>query len=225
MRPWRSATASRSRPIFAALDAANGPVLDQLEALGRRHLVEEPRERAILCIQIWAEAARNPAMARMCAAIDGTVVGGLAEAIAGAKANGELPADLDEARFLQAIFMMADGFLPARHRSRLRRRRGGRHLVRRDARPRPRAAPFRCGRRIMSAAASHRPTAPVQQELSRMSARLARIAALSLLVAGLAPAQAQTPAPAAAPSAGPSVTVTKAGLSPRSCRASSSRAR
>ena len=95
---------------FAALDAANGPVLDQLEALGRRHLVEEPRERAILCIQIWAEAARNPAMASMCAAIDGTVVGGLAEAIAGAKANGELPADLDEARFLQAIFMMADGF-------------------------------------------------------------------------------------------------------------------
>ncbi len=95
---------------FAALDAANGPVLDQLEALGRRHLVEEPRERAILCIQIWAEAARNPEMARMCAAIDGTVVGGLAEAIAGAKANGELPADLDEARFLQAIFMMADGF-------------------------------------------------------------------------------------------------------------------
>jgi AcrR family transcriptional regulator len=95
---------------FAALDPAKGPLLDQLEALGRRHLVEEPRERAILCIQIWAEAARNPEMARMCAAIDGTVVGGLAEAIAGAKANGELPADLDEARFLQAIFMMADGF-------------------------------------------------------------------------------------------------------------------
>lgn len=95
---------------FAALDPAKGPLLDQLEALGRRHLVEEPRERAILCIQIWAEAARNPEMARMCVAIDGTVVGGLAEAIAGAKANGELPADLDEARFLQAIFMMADGF-------------------------------------------------------------------------------------------------------------------
>ena len=95
---------------FSALDPAKGPLLDQLEALGRRHLVEEPRERAILCIQIWAEAARNPEMARMCAAIDGTVVGGLAEAIAGAKANGELPADLDEARFLQAIFMMADGF-------------------------------------------------------------------------------------------------------------------
>ncbi|MFN3673825.1 MAG: TetR/AcrR family transcriptional regulator [Bosea sp. (in: a-proteobacteria)] len=95
---------------FADLDSRKGGLLDQLEALGRRHLVEEPRERAIIALQIWAEAARNPDMARMCASIDGTVVGGLAAAIAGAKANGELPANLDEARFLQAVFMMADGF-------------------------------------------------------------------------------------------------------------------
>ncbi|WP_162261761.1 TetR/AcrR family transcriptional regulator [Bosea sp. Root381] len=95
---------------FADLGPARGSVLDQLEALGRKHLVEEPREKAVICLQIWAEAARNPEMARMCAAIDGTVVGGLAVAIAGAKASGELPANLDDARFLQAIFMMADGF-------------------------------------------------------------------------------------------------------------------
>lgn len=95
---------------FAALDPARGNVLDQLEALGRKHLIEEPREKSIICMQIWAEAARNPQMASMCAAIDATVVGGLAGAIAGAKASGELPANLDDARFLQAIFMMADGF-------------------------------------------------------------------------------------------------------------------
>ncbi|HEY5794422.1 MAG TPA: helix-turn-helix domain-containing protein [Bosea sp. (in: a-proteobacteria)] len=95
---------------FAELDPAKGNVLDQLEALGRKHLIEEPREKSIICMQIWAEAARNPQMASMCAAIDSTVVGGLAFAIAGAKASGELPANLDDARFLQAIFMMADGF-------------------------------------------------------------------------------------------------------------------
>lgn len=95
---------------FASLDPAKGKLLDQLDALGRRHLVDEPREKAIIALQIWAEAARNPQMASMCAAIDGTVIGGLAAAIAGAKASGELPADLDDARFLQAIFMMADGF-------------------------------------------------------------------------------------------------------------------
>jgi TetR/AcrR family transcriptional repressor of uid operon len=95
---------------FAELDAAKGSLLDQLDALGRRHLVDEPREKAVIALQIWAEAARDPKMAQMCAAIDGTVIGGLARAVAGAKATGELPANLDDARFLQAIFMMADGF-------------------------------------------------------------------------------------------------------------------
>lgn len=106
--------AERDRTLIAAdfadLDPAKGNVLDQLEALGRKHLIEEPREKSIICMQIWAEAARNPQMASMCSAIDSTVVGGLAFAIAGAKASGELPANLDDARFLQAVFMMADGF-------------------------------------------------------------------------------------------------------------------
>ncbi len=95
---------------FTQLDPAKGAVLDQLEELGRRHMIEKPREKAIIALQIWAEAARNPAMASMCADIDETVIGGLVAAIAGAKASGELPANLDDARFLQAIFMMADGF-------------------------------------------------------------------------------------------------------------------
>lgn len=95
---------------FAGLDPLKGGVLDQLETLGRRHLVEEPRARAVIALQIWAEAARNPEMAQMCAAIDEAVLGGLASAFACAKETGELPADLDDARFLQAIFMMADGF-------------------------------------------------------------------------------------------------------------------
>jgi TetR/AcrR family transcriptional repressor of uid operon len=106
--------AERDRTLIAAdfadLDPTKGSVLDQLETLGRKHLIEEPREKAVICMQIWAEASRNPQMASMCAAIDATVVGGLAFAIAGAKASGELPANLDDARFLQAIFMMADGF-------------------------------------------------------------------------------------------------------------------
>lgn len=96
---------------FAALRPNAGNLLDQLESLARRHMVDAPREKAIIALQIWAEASRNPGMARMCADIDGTVMEGLAAAVAGAKASGELPADLDELRFLQAMSMMADGFL------------------------------------------------------------------------------------------------------------------
>lgn len=99
---------------FAALDPAKGGLLDQLEALGRRHMVDKPREKTVLALLIWAESARNPAMASMCASIDGTVAQGMSAAVAAAKANGELPANLDDARFLQAIFMMADGFFCGR---------------------------------------------------------------------------------------------------------------
>ena len=95
---------------FGKLCPNNGALLDQLEALGRKHLVEQPREKAVIAVQIWAEAARNPGMARMCADIEGTVIEGLAAAIREAKANGELPPRLDEGRFLMAISMMADGF-------------------------------------------------------------------------------------------------------------------
>jgi AcrR family transcriptional regulator len=95
---------------FAGLDPAKGGLLDQLEELGRFHLVHKPREKAIIALQIWAEAARNPEMAQMCAGIDGTVEQGLTAAVAVARDNGELPVNLDQARFLQAIFMMADGF-------------------------------------------------------------------------------------------------------------------
>lgn len=95
---------------FGRLCPQNGLLLDQLEALGRKHLVDQPREKAVIAVQIWAEAARNPGMARMCADIEGTVIEGLAAAINEAKANGELPPRLDEGRFLMAISMMADGF-------------------------------------------------------------------------------------------------------------------
>lgn len=75
---------------FGALCPANGSLLDQLEELGRKHLVRQPREKAVIALQIWAEAARNPGMARMCADIEGTVIQGLAAAISEAKRNGEL---------------------------------------------------------------------------------------------------------------------------------------
>jgi hypothetical protein len=38
----------------------------------------------------------------------------MSAAVAAAKASGELPANLDDERFLQAIFMMADGFFCGR---------------------------------------------------------------------------------------------------------------
>ncbi|MBN9445142.1 TetR/AcrR family transcriptional regulator [Bosea sp. (in: a-proteobacteria)] len=95
---------------FAALCPSRGPLLDQLEEIGRKHLVRQPREKAVIALQIWAEASRNEEMARMCAGIEETLIGGLIAALGEAKRTGELPPDLDEQSFLMAISMMADGF-------------------------------------------------------------------------------------------------------------------
>jgi AcrR family transcriptional regulator len=44
------------------------------EALGRFHLVEEPREKAVMMMEIWAEAARNPRIGDICRMMDTEVL-------------------------------------------------------------------------------------------------------------------------------------------------------
>ena len=92
---------------FAGLDPGRGGLLEEL---GRQHMVRKPREKAIIALQIWAEASRTAEMARICAGFDEMVEQGLGAAVAAAVASGELPSNLDQVRFLQALFMMADGF-------------------------------------------------------------------------------------------------------------------
>jgi hypothetical protein len=177
--------------------------------------VDQPREKAVIAVQIWAEAARNPGMARMCADIEGTVIQGLAAAISEAKSNGELPPRLDEA-LLMAISMMADGFFCRRAGPEFRCRRGGRHALRRHAPARPDHAPARNGDAVVillrrAFSASVRPYG--RNRISSMSLRsivpLNAMIALALLTMPL-PLQAQTAVQAAPAAAGPSVSVTQA---------------
>jgi TetR/AcrR family transcriptional regulator, repressor for uid operon len=58
---------------FIALQAAADPVA-AFVALGHQHLVEEPRDKAILMMEIWAESCRNPRIAELCAAMDANVL-------------------------------------------------------------------------------------------------------------------------------------------------------
>ncbi len=95
---------------FAAL--AHGPVtFDALEALGRRHLVDEPRRKMMITLQIWAESTRNPDVAKLCLGVEGAVSQGLQAFVTLAKANGEVPHDLHDEDFILAIFMLVDGFM------------------------------------------------------------------------------------------------------------------
>jgi TetR/AcrR family transcriptional regulator, repressor for uid operon len=42
-------------------------------SLGRRHLVDEPRSKAIMMLEIWSEACRNPRMAEISATMDRSI--------------------------------------------------------------------------------------------------------------------------------------------------------
>jgi TetR/AcrR family transcriptional regulator, repressor for uid operon len=109
--------AERDRMAIAADFArlTEGPAtLDLLEALGRRHLVDEPREKAMITLQIWAEASRNPSVATLCNSVQSEVYKGIQAFVLKAKANGELPANLDETQYIAATFMMVDGYMRCR---------------------------------------------------------------------------------------------------------------
>jgi TetR/AcrR family transcriptional regulator, repressor for uid operon len=59
---------------FTVLTATADPQ-STFEALGRLHLVETPVEKAVLMMELWAEAARNPRIGAICRAMDKEVHG------------------------------------------------------------------------------------------------------------------------------------------------------
>jgi TetR/AcrR family transcriptional regulator, repressor for uid operon len=42
-------------------------------SMGKRHLVDEPRSKTIMMMEIWAEASRNPRMAEICGGMDHSI--------------------------------------------------------------------------------------------------------------------------------------------------------
>ncbi|ACA14996.1 transcriptional regulator, TetR family [Methylobacterium sp. 4-46] len=77
--------------------------------LARRHLADEPAEKAILCVEMWAEATRNPAMAAICRDFEREMRG----MIAGILREAGGPA-VDAEALTQIVMVMADGVIARR---------------------------------------------------------------------------------------------------------------
>src|SRR3712207_3329811 len=67
-----------------------GDFMKSFAQLGRKHFEDEPRERAILCLEIWAEAARNPTFAKLCADFEQEVVRRLTDMLREAQDRGDI---------------------------------------------------------------------------------------------------------------------------------------
>ncbi len=104
------------RERAAAFDtlAGSGEVLATLAAMLREHLLDKPREKAAMIVEITAEAARNPRIAAMTVAIDADVRRGLAMLVEAAKAKGEAAASLDAEFAARVVFTLVSGLFKRR---------------------------------------------------------------------------------------------------------------
>lgn len=92
----------------------HGDFMTAFEALGRKHFEQEPREKAVLCLQIWAEATRSAAVGGVVAALAEDIVERLAEVLRGARDAGHIAPALEPRDLAILIVTMADGLFVRR---------------------------------------------------------------------------------------------------------------
>jgi AcrR family transcriptional regulator len=98
---------------FHAL-AHSGDVLGTLETMLRDNLLNKPRHKALMFLEVAAEAGRNPRIAEMMRTNDAEVIAGLTHLIETAKANGEAVAALDASFAARLMFTYVGGLFRRR---------------------------------------------------------------------------------------------------------------
>ncbi|KTS39151.1 TetR family transcriptional regulator [Methylobacterium indicum] len=99
---------------FSGIEAAPD-LMQAFTGLARRHLAEAPAEKAVLCLEMWAEATRNPAMAAICRDFEREIAGRLSGLYRQAQARVPQPAPgADPEALARLAMVMADGIMVRR---------------------------------------------------------------------------------------------------------------
>jgi TetR/AcrR family transcriptional regulator, repressor for uid operon len=99
---------------FSELGTTAGDFLAAFRALGRKHFDESNTAKAKLCLEIWAEATRNPAIAALQAEFDNTLVEQLAAAFERAKESGFVHPSVNARAVASIISKLGDGLFVRR---------------------------------------------------------------------------------------------------------------
>ncbi|MDB5558893.1 MAG: TetR family transcriptional regulator [Enterovirga sp.] len=99
---------------FAMLDEAGQDFMAGFSELGRRHFEDEPREKAVLCLEIWCEATRNPLCAKLTADFANDIVDRLTGLLDAAAASGNIAPAMDTRSIATLICTIADGVMVRR---------------------------------------------------------------------------------------------------------------
>jgi AcrR family transcriptional regulator len=89
-------------------------MLSALEGLARKHLIDEPCGGAVMALEIWSEAARNPAVGAMIRGIEGAVHEGLCDVLLKMKQQGGVAASVDLDTVARLIGTLVDGLFKRR---------------------------------------------------------------------------------------------------------------
>lgn len=98
---------------FEAFDGAED-FMSVFAELGRRHFEDEPRERAVLCMQIWAEATRSPVVAGIVSALADDMLQRLTVLLANAATRGAITPSLPAGDVARLIVTLANGLFVRR---------------------------------------------------------------------------------------------------------------
>lgn len=82
--------------------------------LARKHFEDEPRERAVLCLEIWAEATRNETFAALTRDFDCDVIGRMTALFRQAQERGAIAASVDPGAAAVVVATLANGLFVRR---------------------------------------------------------------------------------------------------------------
>lgn len=98
---------------FAQFDETDD-FMRAFEALGRKYYQDEPRERAVLCLEIWAEATRNATFADITHGFQSELVGRMTQLFAKGQAQGLVRSTADPRDLAVLVATLSDGLFVRR---------------------------------------------------------------------------------------------------------------
>jgi AcrR family transcriptional regulator len=98
---------------FATLSSAQN-LMAAFEQLGRKHFIDQPREKAVIALQIWSEAAFDCEIAAQVTAVQTQVSVGLRSVLIKARETGAIHPDVHIEALTQLIITLSDGMIRRR---------------------------------------------------------------------------------------------------------------
>jgi len=87
---------------------------ESFSMLARKHLHDEPRDRAVLCLEIWAEATRNAAIAELTHEFHRELANRMIDAFTNAQSKGVIAPEVDPQALALLVITFANGMFVRR---------------------------------------------------------------------------------------------------------------